>query len=95
MKWLILYFYFTVYNSAGNLNKLLVICYTAALTFANSLCLMSQLLALSWRSDVDMLEEFACVWTQGVVLDLLPTSAKYVCSSPAYTCLTIAKKAVA
>ena len=30
------------------------------------------------RSDVDMLEEFAYVWTQGVVLDLLPTSAKYV-----------------
>ena len=25
-----------------------------------------------------MLEEFAYVWTQGVVLDLLPTSAKYV-----------------
>jgi len=31
------------------------------------------------RPDVDMLEEFAYVWTQGIVLDLLPTTSKYVC----------------
>lgn len=40
---------------------------------------------ITWYSDVDMLEEFAYVWTQGVVLDLLPTSAKYGYSLFAHT----------
>jgi len=57
--------------------------------FASFVAVFVYLDAVSW--DVDMLEEFAYVWTQGVVLDILPATAKYVLWSEALCGLRVVR----